>query len=313
MRKEAAIYVGTAVVAAVLAVLFWNPHRQSNHLTGESQPPIEELEAAGNTAPVRPAPSGLVPQPAVPPPAVTVPAVAQAVATPAAAPTVVTASNCEAMLPQAKQSASRAAAALAADLKLTPAETQQLSEIQEEQMTAFLPCNPQASSSASPEQFQAQLYALLGPARFEQMQEIITVRSTTQNMEALGRQLARNGESPLDAEQSRQLTATILEENRRSRSEATWPVPPTDPLGRLAYEEENLQLYERKIERTLKAAQSYLRPEQLAQLRDNTTLQAESMRANLGKMRASVEAGRGIPSWRPDITILDPPAPAPAR
>jgi hypothetical protein len=293
MRKDTMLLGGTALFAGILAFHFWNQVREGNRLTAELRQQVEELKAARVADAGRRAASGAALQTAVVPVAAPMsgPPVAQGLPGSPNAPAPVAAVNCDAMLARAKQSASLATATTAAELNLSPAETLRVTEIREAQMTATLPCG---GSTLNPEQLQAQLEAILGPVRFEQLQELNATNSTRQNMTTLASQLTAIG-VPLDEQQARQLSTTILDENRRSRREATSTVAPSDPYARLAYEEENLRLTEARYERTLRAAQSYLRPEQLAQLRVNTTRQLELMREILKRMRASVDAGRGIP------------------
>jgi hypothetical protein len=212
--------------------------------------------------------------------------------------------DCETLRTQLARTNPRPNTDLATELKLTPGEAQAVAEIQQAQTVAGF-CRPAAGSTDSPEQLQAQLMAILGPARFEQLQEFKTRLTTQQNMTTLTTQLKQSG-APLDSEQARQLSNTILEENRQTRREATMTFAPSDPYGRLAYEEENLKLTEERYARTLKAAQAYLRPEQLAQLRGNMTRQADAMRASVARIRASVEAGQGIPASGTVLLINGP-------
>jgi hypothetical protein len=207
----------------------------------------------------------------------------------------------------ARRSASNSISGVAAELNLTPSEVQRLIEIRVAAQTnsSVRPCADSGGVPASQEDLQAQLEAVLGPARFEQLRELNDTRITQQNMATYGNQLRQSG-VPLDEQQARQLTTTILDESRRWRREVSRTVAPSDPQARLAFEEEYLKLTEERVARSLKAAQSYLRPEQLAQLRGNTTRQIDSLRANLKQLRASVEAGRPIPPPQPFAIITAP-------
>lgn len=208
------------------------------------------------------------------------------------------ASSCDQRIAQVKRSGAASTAQMAADLKLGPTETQRFTELQEARAVAATACATHGASPVSAEQTHADLMAFLGPTRYEQMQEIMADRNARQNMATLMKQLSESG-APLNVDQMQRLTATILEENRRTRRETRIAVAPTDPRARLAYEQENLRLTEERYERTLKDAQTYLRPKQLAQLRGNMTRQTNALRSSVESMRASVDAGNGIPATQP--------------
>jgi hypothetical protein len=284
MRKDFAFAMGAAVFAVTLAVCFWIQAQKGAKLFAETGQQVAELKPARNQDSTRLDSSDTAHPNVNVTPAPTSSVAAQGVTGIAGAPASVAASNCESLLAQVKRSASLATADMAAEIKLTPAEFQTIAKLRETQMTSASHCG---GLPVSEEQLQAQLQATLGPERFEQLQEFNTTRITNQNVATLRRQLAARG-APLDDEQIRQLTTTMLDEYRQSRREASWSIPPSQPDDRLAYEKENLKISERRVERLLKTTGSFLRTEQLEQLRTDATRQIEAMRGNIERMRAKV-------------------------
>jgi hypothetical protein len=307
MRKDVLILAGTSLLGAILALHFWSQVRDDRKLIAALEQQMKQLSAArtADSVPLAAGPASQ-PVPVVPTSTSVPPQVAPVHPSPTVAVNAspVRVSTCEDMLAVQKRSAATTTAELSAELRLGPAESPRFAELLEAQAIAALPCASGGASTLSTEQLQAQLLALLGPGRFEQMQEFNAVSKNRQNMTTLRTQLSDIG-APLNDEQARQLAATLVEENRRSRREASSPVAPTEPHARLTYEEENLRLTEQRYERVLKAAQIYLSPEQLALLRGNLTRTASSVRDNVARMRASVEAGKGIPSAQPLLIMRD--------
>jgi hypothetical protein len=286
----------------MLAVHLWNQLRQERNQLAELRLELAQLKSA-TTGPA-PAAAGTEAAPSPALPGTPVPAVAGG-APGTAVSLLVTAPNCEGLLSQLTQSAERNAAATAAELKLAPAEAEKLAEIRVAQLLASQSCGTQQSRHASAEQLQAQLEALLGPTRYEQMQESSARRTAELNMATFRGQL-KVINAPLDDEQARQLMEIILEANRRTRREAGSPAAPEEPYARLAFEEKNLRLTEERFERILTAAQAILRPSQLAQLRTNMTQQVDAMTTVVARLRASVEAGQGIPAAQQPIVTVAP-------
>lgn len=307
MRKDAAILAGIAAFAVVLAVIFWNRQQQDRARAAELQQRVDQLQKGG-AAPMASMPDVLV-KPATAPAGPAAPATATAIVQ--APPAINGATDCEAVKERLKSTAAAGEADVIAELKLAPAEAQRLIELREAQSLAAYSCGDAPLPHANLDQLQAQLEATLGPARYEQMMEAKTRRTTRDNLSVLGAQVAALG-APLTDEQARQLSATIVEENRRSRRDARYAGPPEDPRARLAYEEEVLKLTEERYDRTLKAAQAYLKPEQLQQLTTNTSNQLANMRTRLQLIRTSVETGKGFPQSMTVITTT-PPQPMPQR
>jgi hypothetical protein len=306
MRKDAAVLAGIAAFAVILAIVFWNRQQQDRARAAELQQQVEQLQKGG-AAPMASMPDVLV-KPAVAPASPGAPATqATTTAAPPAPSGIKVATDCEAVKERLRSNAAAAEADVIAELKLTPAEAQRLIELREAQSFATYSCGDAPLPHANLDQLQAQLEATLGPARYEQMMEAKTRRTTRDNMSVLGFQVAALG-VPLTDEQSSKLSATILEESRRSRRDARYAGPPEDPRARLAYEEEVLKLTEERYDRTLKAAQAYLKPEQLQQLTTNTSDELARMRTRLLRIRTSVEAGKGIPQ---SMTFINAPLPQP--
>lgn len=304
----AVFFAGTSLIAVIAAVYLWVQLRAGNREIAELRQQVQQLQVAqGMGAALVPVTADAGGVQSMPASAVAPVAMAAAtVAAPPVAQPMGLAMDCDAQRTQMRALLARSNASMVTELKLSPDEAERILDIQAAQ-AALMPACARPDSGAEP--LEAQLQAVLGPVRYEQWQEYNTAVSTRQNIATLRNQLA-TASAPLDAEQEKQLMATIMEENRRTRAISGTATPPTEPHARLAYEEQALRLTEDRFERVVTAAQAYLRPSQIAQLQGNMTRQISAMQANVARIRASVEAGKGIPQAEP-VTIMMLPALAP--
>lgn len=300
MRTAAAFFAGTTLIATIAAVHFWGQLRAGNRQVAALQQQVQQFGAtpvAGALPVVE-----LVRQPASADARWPVPETAPAATAPDGPP--LPAVDCEAQRAQIRSMLVNRNADLVTELRLTAEETGRLLDIQAAKVAIPLQCTPGSPVEAG-ESLNAQLLAVLGPVRYEHLQEYNTAKSTRQNIDILRSQLV-TADAPLDAEQERRLTTTIMDENRRMRAMAGNAGPPAEPHARLAYEEQALRLTEDKFERILAEAEGYLRAAQIAQLKGNMTRQVAVTREGVSRLRKSVEAGRGIPPEGPALLMVLP-------
>jgi hypothetical protein len=296
---------GTTAFAAALALLFWNQLRESNKLTASLQQQVEALTDALNQNPGHRSAGDATPQPAVASVttdasvvtmasvAAPAPPVAQAVAGDANAPAPIPQSGCVDRLTRARENAADAMEEWAVELKLTPDETQRLTQIRQDQLLARSTCAAVAASSTEQENLRLRFWEALGPIHLAQVVELNAGRTTQNYMSYLAKQF-RDQDMPLTDEQVRQLSPIYLEENRRIQLQEVRRISPPGPQARLSYEEELLRLVEERLVR-IQAAQSWLRPEQMEQLRSIAKTEIASRRSSVQAVRELLQQGRGVP------------------
>jgi hypothetical protein len=291
MRKDTLLFAATTAFATVVAVFLWTELRESKKLIATLQQQVDMRLASPNANPVRPTASVAELQPSVAS-ATTPPPVAQPVSDQASSPAGTNQyPGCdEATLTRTSKSAATTIARWAAELQLLPDEVQRLTEARQAEMMARLPCVSAGGSTADVNQLQEQFLAALGPARLEQLLELNADRETRNAVSTMSF-LFKENDMPLRDEQTRQLTAVLLEENRRSQREALRKTWPSGPHPHLAYLERDLQLAEERAKRILTAAQHFLDPEQLADWRDTLRGQNDGRRSSLETFRKRTERG----------------------
>lgn len=292
MRRGTAFLTSTTVLATVLAFIFWN-QLQKIESTAKLQQQGEKLAGTSNMNSIRPTTGDALPHPTAASVAPPTSLGAQAVPGDVGSHAQELPSGCEATLARAKQSAAVTIAQWAVDLQLTPDEIQRVTTARQAQVVARQPCASAGGSNVNPEQLQADFLAALGPARTEQLLELNASRLTHSNMSYLSNQLRERG-IPLNEAQASQLATIFLEENRRSQRDAIRSNFPSDARAQLAFEEEILGLTEKRLERIRVAAQSFLRPEQLAKLAENAESEISIKRSNVKLTREAAEQGRKI-------------------
>ena len=316
MRRDA-LLAGTAVFAAALALLFWYQLRESNKLTASLQQQVAALTERLRRSPERPAAEDVTPQPAVTPGnsvastasdasttsvAASAPPAALAAAGDANAPPQTPQSDCGDRMTRARDTAADAMAEWAFELKLTPDETARLTQIREAQMFARSSCGPGgASSNLEQENLRVRFQEALGPIHLAQLVELNASRSTQNHMSYLVKQF-KDQDMPLNDEQVRQLSTIYLEENRRIQLEEVRRIYPPSPQARLSYEQALLNLAEERLQR-IQAAQSWLRPDQMEQLRAIVKTEIAGRRASVQAVREMLEQGRSVPS-QPLLSIV---------
>lgn len=295
MRKNTLLFAVTTAFAIVVAILLWTELRESKKLIATLQQQVDMRLASPSANPVRPTSTVAESQPSVAS-ATTPPPVAQAVPDQARSPAGATQyPGCdEATLTRTSKSAATEIARWAADLQLLPDEAQRLTEARQAEMMARLPC-VSAGGSTPPDvnQLQEQFLAALGPARLEQLLDLNADRDTRGTLWGLSMRLKEN-EMPLRDEQTQQLTAVLLVENRRSQREALRNTWPSGPHPHLSYLERDLQLAEERAKRILTAAQPFLDPEQLAAWRDSLMAANDGRRSSLESFRKRTERGEEV-------------------
>jgi hypothetical protein len=308
--KPSTFFAATTLIAGIVAVVLWQ------QLKAERAAPAQRVEEpfaqngykdprAQNGNPVRAAANIGVQQPALDSVAGPPAPVAQAVTGDANPQVPAIQRGCEARISGVKQSAAATTAQWGVELQLAPDEIRRITEARQAHAIASEPCASLGGSTAELEQLQAQFYAALGPARLEQLLELNANRLTQSNIAGLGKQLRERG-IPLDEEQARQLTTIFHEEHLRSQREAVRTGFPSEPRAHIADRQESLKLAEEKVDRIRVAAQSYLRPEQMAVLDDNAKRELDVKRSNVNVIREAVEQGRAIQP-PPLLSIVPPP------
>lgn len=290
MRRDA-ILAGTTAFAVGLAFLFWFQLRESNKLNARLQQQMEALTRAPNGNVAHTAAGVETPRPAVS--SVVAPAV-QGVPADASSGAPTPDAKCEASLALTRQRAADDMAKWASELKLSPEETQRITEVRQAQLVGRSSCASAAGRTADQETLRVQFRQALGPERLAQLADLNASRGTQTYMSYLGKHFMEQ-EVPLSDEQARQLSAIYLEEYRRFQREDLGRVYPDGPRAGLVYYEENLKIAEERLERVQAAAQSFLRPEQLKQLRLLSDAEVERTRSSIRAVREMLEQGKPVP------------------
>lgn len=295
MRKDTLLFVATTAFSTTVALLLWSDARESKKLIATLQQQIDMQLSSPNANPARPTASVAEPLPAVASNTTPLPPAAQAVSDQPSPPAAATQyPGCdEATLARTSQSAATTIAQWAADLQLLPDEVQRLTEARQAELMARLPCAAAGGVRADVNQLQEQFLAALGPARLEQLVDLNADRNAQLAMGTLSI-LFREIGMPLRDEQTRQLASLLIEEHRRTQREALRNGWPSGPRPHLAYLETDLQLAEKRAERILTAAQSFLSPEQLARWRDSLESSNDLRRSSLESFRKRTERGEEI-------------------
>jgi hypothetical protein len=304
MRKEgdvdrlARVFAATTIVVTIVAVYLWQQLRDTRALSPQAAAP-QVLQPSLHLPPARMAPTV---EPATVGPELQPPAplmVAQETAS--------TGTACDVERAQARQLVSGSNAAVIAELDLSPEEAERFVDLLMRQFNSTMSACRDNAPPLTAESLWDGVEDLLGPTRFQQYEEISAKQATRQNIQALRGQLATTA-FPLSDEQAGELSATILGEQRRTRAERRPRAPAPDPRAQLQYEQEAIDATERRFERILYAAQTYLRPEQLALLDSNMKRQISSQRAQLRDRQVRFEAGGDITETAPIMVIAAPTA-----
>lgn len=310
MRKDTFFLAGTSVFATVAALLLWSELRESRRLLATLQQQESAHSGSLDTA-ARPAATI-----AQPPRAADLAATAESpsnLAVPDQGSLIAVATQypgCdEATLASTGKSAATSIAQWAADLQLLPGEVQSLTEARLAEMMARLPCASAGGSSADLNQLQDQFLAALGPARLEKLLDLNAERNAQGTIRSLSL-MFREIDMPLRDEQSRELGAFLLEENRRTQREALRDPWPSGPHPDIAYLEKDLKQAEERAQRILAAAQPILDPEQFAKWRESLMGSNELRRSSLATFRRRVEQGEET-FIRPPLLSLVRPGPGP--
>lgn len=306
MRKDTLFLSGTSVFATVLALLLWSELRESRRLVATLQQvsaPSGPLDTAARPV------ATIAQQPRAADLAATAESRSTLSAPDQASPmAVATYPGCdEATLASTAKSAATSIAQWAADLQLLPDEVQRLTEARQAEMMARLPCASAGGSSGDLNQLQEQFLAALGPARLEKLLDLNAERNAQGTIRSLSLTF-REIDMPLRDEQSRELGAFLLEENRRTQRQALRDPWPSGPHPDIAYLERDLKQAEERAQRILAAAQPILDPEQFAKLRESLMGSNELRRSSLATFRRRAERGEetGI---RPPLLSLVRPGP----
>jgi hypothetical protein len=192
-------------------------------------------------------------------------------------------------------------------LRLSPAQSTALTELLLKHQESSLPCGAEAASGQprpSPQALataqQAEIEALLGPAKFQEFQEYLPTRDTRLNVNRL-RDAVLSSDTPLTDQQNTALLSSALAENKRFRQEVDALPPPTDLRSNLDYQEARLKLTEESQARQIATAQSILTPTQMAVMKNAMTAVNSRQRAMLRAQRAAMEAG---PAQQPQMLVI---------
>lgn len=304
MRKDTLFLSGTSVFATVLALLLWSELRESRRRLA-----ILQQEVSAQSGPLDMAARPLATN-AQQPRAADLAATAESPSTlsaPDQASPITVATQypgCdEATLASTGKSAATSIAQWAADLQLLPDEVQRLTEARLAEMMARLPCASTSGSSADLNQLQEQFLAALGPARLEKLLDLNAERNAQGTIWSLSLAF-RDIDVPLRDEQSRELRAFLLEENRRTQREALRDPWPSGPHPDIAYLEGDLKKAEERARRILAAAQPILDPEQFATLRESLMGSNELRRSSLATFRRRAERGEKTGITLPVLSLV---------
>jgi hypothetical protein len=317
MTTRATFLTSTAaLLASVLAAVFWQELRAERLRTAQLQDRVSELERRQLSAPALPPQVVVGPMPsasaqpatpavapsAVPPQPVTVSPVPNVAIASSAATLMRDPDFCVAQKATLRGRMIQVYPDVGKVLRLSPTQSTALTELLLKHQESDSPCGPEGASGqprtspqARAEAQQNEIQALLGPAKYQEFQEYLPTRDTRLNNNRLRDAVAAT-DTPLTEQQLNAVLSSSLAESKRFRQEVEALARPTDQQSSLDYEEARLKLSEENYARQIATAQSILNPEQLAVMKNAMTAVTARQRAALRSMRAQMEARAAQPA-----------------
>lgn len=283
MDRSAKLFAVTTLVTVIVAATLWGRLQDERNLTAQLR---EALRKGAVVQPVYGA-AFPVPVPSAPPP----PSATPQVDASALVPPTASLPRCEQDRLRIRDLMGNSHAEAIRHLGLSPEESRVLVDLYSGQMR-IPACEGSDQPTLGPGAFREALEQALGSARTEQLEEFEAARSARVNISTLAGQVP--AEHPLSADQRARLESTILDEQRRSRSDlAAMRLQGNDARSRLQHAQAHHEITMQRYDRVLAAAQAYLHPAQLATLQGNLERQGRADAAALERLRAEVEAVDG--------------------
>lgn len=326
MITRATFVASTAAVgAAVMAAVFWKQLDAERLRTAQLQERISELENRPPAAPAPapqivlgtlrdasaspPAPAEAVPLPVAPPPPPITERLNVVTATAAATSLMSDPDYCIAQKATMRARMVQTYPDAGKVLRLSASQSTALTELLLKHQESDMPCaseragdQPRLMGKARDDAQQAEIEALLGPAKYQEFKDYLPTRETRLNVNRL-RDAVSTTDTPLTDQQASTLLSNALTENKRFRQEADALAPPTDMRSNLDYQEARLKLTEESQARLIAGAQSVLTPQQMAVMKNAMTAVNSRQRAMLRAQRAQLEASAGQQTQMPGLPV----------
>jgi hypothetical protein len=274
MSKLTSVFAATTLVAGVSTAYLWQQLREARDQLVQLQEQRIVKPAPGQPAPRVADPVAVV-QPATPaaPPVLTT----SAAPLPARMPTTLPPELSERLARVTQTAMGRLYPELDKALGLTPEEANSLAQL--------MARNAQ----------QAEIDALIGPGRAQQLQDYQKTLESRRRMNDLKTTLAQSSYPLSDAQMDRLGPVSRAEQVRRDE-DLRARTRPTDPRAQLDFDEETIKATEASYGRVIAAARSVLSPEQLGIMQNSMNSVVTGQRVSLQTRRARLAAGGNVES-----------------